>query len=105
MNLWLVAIIAGILTFLTRLSFISLLADWKMPPLVQRALHFVPPAVLSAIVFPDLLMREGAVALSADNHRLLAGLVAIAVAWRFGKIMPTLAVGMIALWLLQYLDL
>ena len=102
MNLWLVVIAAGVLTFLIRLSFISLPAGWEMPPFAQRALSFVPPAVLSAIVFPELLLRDGQLAIHTDNHRLIAGVIAILVAWRFKKIMPTIVVGMAALWLLQY---
>jgi branched-subunit amino acid transport protein len=102
MNLWLVVIAAGVLTFLIRLSFISLLANWEMPALAQRALSFVPPAVMTAIVFPELLIRDGHLAVNLDNHRLIAGVIAILIAWRFKKIMPTIGVGMAALWLLQF---
>lgn len=102
MNLWLVVIVAGVLTFLIRLSFISLLANREMPPLAQRALSFVPPAVMTAIVFPELLIRDAHLAVNMDNHRLMAGVIAILVAWRFKKIMPTIVAGMAALWLLQY---
>jgi len=96
-------IVAGVLTFLIRLSFISLLASWEMPPLAQRALSFVPPAVMTAIVFPELLVRDAHLAVSMDNLRLIAGVIAILVAWRFKKILPTIVVGMAALWLLQWL--
>ena len=102
MNLWLVVIVAGVLTFLIRLSFISLLANWEMPPLAQRALSFVPPAVMTAIVFPELLIRDGHLAANLDNHRLIAGVIAILIAWRFKRIMPTIVTGMAALWLLQF---
>ncbi|HEV8644410.1 MAG TPA: AzlD domain-containing protein [Burkholderiales bacterium] len=102
MNLWPVVIVAGVLTFLIRLSFISMLANWEMPPLFQRALGFVPPAVLTAIVFPELLIRDGHFAVNMENHRLTAGVIAILVAWRFKKIMPTIVAGMAVLWLLQY---
>ncbi len=103
MNLWLVVIVAGLLTFLSRLSVISLLASWEMPPLAQRALSLVPPAVMTAIVFPELLVRDAHLAVSIDNLRLIAGVIAILVAWRFKKIMPTIVAGMAALWLLQWL--
>jgi len=102
MSLWLVVIVAGIVTFLIRLSFISLLANREMPAQAQRALSFVPPAVMSAIVFPELLVRDGHLAMSLENHRLIAGVVAILIAWRFKKIMPTIVAGMAALWLLQF---
>ena len=102
MNLWLVVIVAGVLTFLIRLSFISLPANWEMPHWAQRALSFVPPAVMTAIVFPELLVRDGHLAANLDNHRLIAGAIAILVAWRFKKIMPTIVAGMAVLWLLQW---
>jgi len=102
MNLWLVVIVAGVLTFLIRLSFISLPANWEMPHWAQRALSFVPPAVMTAIVFPELLIRDGYLAVNLDNHRLIAGAIAIMVAWQFKRIMPTIVAGMAALWLLQH---
>jgi branched-subunit amino acid transport protein len=104
MSLWLIMLAAGLLTFLTRLSFISLFSDREMPPPLQRALGFVPPAVLTAIIFPELLLSDGELAISADNTRLLAGMVAILVAWITRRIMPTIVVGMGVLWLLQYLS-
>ena len=103
LSLWIIVIIAGMLTFLIRLSFIALLADWNMPPLMRSALRFVPPAVLCAMIFPEIMLRHNELALGSDNYRLLAAIAAVAVAWRFGKIMPTIAVGMALLWSLQLL--
>ncbi|MCA9919570.1 MAG: AzlD domain-containing protein, partial [Anaerolineales bacterium] len=57
-------------------------------------------AVLSAIILPELFMPGGALDLSLDNARLLAGLAAILVAWRTKNILWTLAVGMVLLWIL-----
>jgi branched-subunit amino acid transport protein len=101
--IWLTLLLAGVLTFLIRLSFIALLGRYEPPPLLRRALRFVPPAVLSAIIFPELLIADGQIALGWDNYRLLAGIVAILVAWRTRSALLTIAVGMAALWLLQLL--
>jgi branched-subunit amino acid transport protein len=57
--------------------------------------------VLSAIVFPELLMHSGSLDVSLGNTRLLAGLIAIAVAWFTRNILLTILAGMIALLLLQ----
>jgi len=51
-----------------------------------------------------LLLPEGVPALSLANERLLAGLVAIAVAWRFRLTYLTLAAGMLALHLFSRLS-
>ena len=52
---------------------------------------------------PELLVRGGHLAVNMVNHRLTEGVIAILVAWRFKKIMPTIVAGMAALWLLQWL--
>lgn len=101
---WLPALaLAGLVTFATRLSFIALLGKIEVPPLLTRALRFVPAAVLSAIIVPELVVRDGAPDLSAGNPRLLAGLLAAAVAWRTRSVVVTIAAGMAALWALQAL--
>ena len=101
MNIWLVMLIAGALTFLTRLSFIWMFGRMAVPPLVKRALDLVPPAVLSVIIFQELLIRDGKLAIGLDNTRLLAGIVAVVVAWRTRSALLTIAVGMTALYILN----
>jgi branched-subunit amino acid transport protein len=99
---WMPALaIAGLLTFAIRVSFIALLGRVETPPLLSRALRFVPPAVLSAIVLPELLVRQGRVDFSLQNLRMLAGLVALLVAWRTRSVLFTIAAGMATLWALQ----
>ncbi len=93
--------LAGLATFAIRLSFIALLGRVRTPPLLVRALRFVPPAVLSAIIASELFVRGGALDLSPGNERLLAALVATLVAWRSRSVLLTIAAGMAALWTLQ----
>jgi branched-subunit amino acid transport protein len=103
MNLWLIVIGMGIVTFGIRLVPIVLLGRIEIPLVVQRALRFVPPAVLTAIVVPELLYRDSQLDVSLTNARLLAGLIAIGVAWRTKNALITIAVGMIALWVISAL--
>jgi branched-subunit amino acid transport protein len=101
MNIWLIILIAGLVTFATRLSFIFLL-DWiKVPDWFRRGLRFVPVAVLSAIILPALTSPNGTLALSWRNPQLLAGAVAILVAWRTRNVILTIVVGMAALVIFQ----
>lgn len=103
MNLWLIVLAMGLVTFGTRLVPIVLLGRIEIPVVVQRALRFVPSAVLTAIIVPELLYHNNQVDVSLTNVRLLAGLIAIAVAWRTKNALITIGVGMIALWVLQTL--
>lgn len=102
-NIWLVMLLGGALTFGMRFSFIYLFGRFDIPETLQRALRFVPPAVLSAIVFPDLLMPSGRLDLSLGNYRLLAGFVAVLVAWWTKNTLLTILAGMTALLLLQFM--
>lgn len=97
MKIWLIILLAGLLTYLTRLSFIWLLHRVSVPPLAQRALRLVPPAVLSVIIAQELLIRDGALALTISNPRILAGLLAVLVAWRTRNTLLTILAGMAAL--------
>jgi branched-subunit amino acid transport protein len=101
MTAWLIVVGMGVITYLIRLSLIALLGRMDVPPIIQRALRFVPPAVLSAIIFPELLSPGGTLDVSWSNVRLLAGILAAIVAWRTKNVLLTIAVGMAALWILK----
>ncbi|MBI3739644.1 MAG: AzlD domain-containing protein [Chloroflexi bacterium] len=103
MNIWLVMLLGGLVTFGMRLSFIYLLGRFEVPETMRRALRFVPPAVLSAIVFPEVLMPSNKLDFGLDNHRFLAGVIAVLVAWRTKNTLLTILAGMAALLFLQLL--
>lgn len=103
MSLWIAMIATGLATFLIRLSFIAMLGRLRMPELATRALRYVPPAVLTAIIFPEILRYGGDWNLSLDNVRLLAGMIAALVAFRTKNVVWTILVGMLSLYTLQFL--
>ena len=100
MTAWLAILIVGLGTYATRLSFILLFGRREIPGAVRRALRFVPPAVLTAIIFPELLLPGGTLDLSLGNERLLAGIAAALIAWRTKNVLLTIVAGMAMLLLL-----
>ena len=105
MNIWLVMLLGGLITFCMRFSLIYWLAEgrFEIPETIRKALHYVPPAVLSAIIFPELFLRNGTLDLSRENTSLLAGLFAILVAWFSKNTLITIIAGTLALFLLKLL--
>lgn len=101
MNIWLVMFIGGSITFGMRFSLIYLFGRFEIPQTMRKALHYVPPAVLSAIIFPELLYPSGNFDLSFGNIRLFAGIIAMFVAWYTRNTLLTILAGMAALVLLQ----
>ena len=101
MSLWLAIVLAGLATFAIRFSFIGAAGRFAIPAWFSRMLRFVPVAALTALVWPDLLIAQGS--LTIGEPRLIAGLIAAAIAWNTRNILATLGGGMLALWLLQWL--
>ena len=93
----------GLITFTIHMALFLLPAGAQLPEWLLRALRYVPAAVLSAIIAPELLMPGGVFDLSLGNERLLAGVVAILVAWRTRNVIWTVGVGLVVLWVLQAL--
>ncbi len=103
MGLWLTLFAMGLVTVLIRLSMIALLGRFTLPEILQRALRYVPPAVLAAIILPEMLQPGGTLDVSLGNERLLAGFLAVLVAWRTKNTIFTIVTGMTGLWLLTAL--
>ncbi len=98
---WLIILGMVAVTYSARLSVIALLGDRALPDVIARARRDVPPAALAAIIFPALLLPDGALDVSPGNVRLLAGLAAAVVAWRTRRALLAIGVGMVILWILQ----
>ncbi|MFZ1828095.1 MAG: AzlD domain-containing protein [Candidatus Competibacteraceae bacterium] len=99
MNVWLLIVLCGVVTFAIRLSFIAAEGTFTFPPGFRRLLTFVPVATLTALVIPDLLMPQGTLWLAWDNARLIAGLAAIAIAAITRSVLWTLVGGFVVLWI------
>ena len=97
-GVWTVIILVGVGTFLIRLSFFVLFEYLEtVPEGLERALRFVPAAVLAALVAPAVVVVDGSPAVSLANGRLLAAGLAVVVAWRTESVLATIAVGMATL--------
>ena len=103
MTLWATILGMGLVTLGLRAAFVLLPGRLQLPRFVRRALPFIPAAVLTAIWAPELALQKGVLELSLHNERLAGGLVAIAVAWRWRLTFATIASGLLALHLFDWL--
>ena len=101
MAVWLMVLGMVAVTYGVRLSVMAFLGSAKLPESVSRALRYVPPAALAAIIFPALFMPDGGLEVSTGNTRLLAGLTAALIAWRSKSALLAIAAGMALLWALN----
>ncbi len=102
-RVWMLIVGLAAIAFLSRAIFVVPGSRMSLPPTIERVLRYAPAAALVAIIVPDLFRLEGVVTLSVDNPRVVAGVVAIAVAARTRNILLTIASGMAALWLASWI--
>ncbi|MOA25820.1 Branched-chain amino acid transport protein (AzlD) [compost metagenome] len=102
-SLWGLFLAVGVGTFVLRLSFIELYGRLSIPPVLQRALVYVPASVLAALVLPAVTLSHEGGEFSLYNPRFYAAAVAALVAWTSRSTILTLVAGMGAVWGLQYL--
>lgn len=83
---------------------VYLFADrFRFPPLIERALTFVPVAVLTAIVVPTVLYpNDGSLRLDWHNPALLAAVAAAVISRVTGNLLATIALGMAVFLTLRY---
>jgi len=90
-------LIAGmaVVTFGIRYSMFAVAGKVEFPAGLVNALKYVPPAVLTAIVVPAVLMPGGEeINLSYTNAYLVGALVAGVVGWTSKNLLLTIVVGM-----------
>ena len=100
-EIWLIIALLGAGTFLIRFSFLGMIGNRPMPPLVLKLLRFTPVAVLPGMVAP-LVLWPAATNGVPDPARLIAAVVTVAVGvwtrsaiWAIGAGIGTLY---LALW-------
>lgn len=83
---------------------VFLLADrFRFPPLIERALAFVPAAVLTAIIVPAVIFPHGGNAeIDWHNPYLLAALLTVLISYFGRNLLATITLGMVAFLLLRW---
>lgn len=99
-DMWLAIVLAGAGTYAQRASFLAFAHRLtEVPDTAARVLRQIPAAVLAALVVPALMRPEGTIDLW--QPRLLAGVLAAVVSWKTRSVGATLAVGMLAVVVLE----
>lgn len=101
-EVWLIIGLMAVGTFAIRFSFLGIIGDRKMPPIVLRMLRYTPVAVLPGMVAP-LVFWPAATGGEPDLVRILAAVAAVACAYLTKKVLWGMGAGVITfyagLWL------
>ncbi|MDV3353146.1 AzlD domain-containing protein [Leptothoe sp. LEGE 181152] len=83
-----------LVTFLIRYPLLAMSGHITLPPRLLQALTYVPPAVLTAIIVPSVLIEGGNLWLGVGNPRLMGALAALGVGLWKKNLLLTILVGM-----------
>ncbi|MBF0302324.1 MAG: AzlD domain-containing protein [Desulfamplus sp.] len=83
-------------TFGIRYIMLPISGRFNFSPMFERALKYVPPAVLSAIIVPSVLMPDGdTLNLNLDNPYIIGAVAACIVGWFYKNLLLTIVVSML----------
>lgn len=74
----------------------------KLPPRLRQAMVYVPVAVLTAIVIPEVFLHQGQLNTNLTNPQLWGMLATGVVMWRSKRLLLAIGAGMVVYYLLRY---
>ena len=99
---WLSIIIAGILTYFTRMTMIALVSRDLLGDRIKAVLAYVPSAVFPAIIFPAIFINDYGNFIEMNDPKIFAAIVAIVVGYFSRNVIATILSGLISYWIILF---
>ena len=100
---WLSVIVAGILTYLTRMTMVALVNRQILNNKIKQVLGYVPSAVFPAIIFPAIFFNDYGNLIELTDPKIYGAIVAIVVGYLSRNIIATIFSGLISYWIIIFL--
>ena len=95
---WFSIIIAGILTYFTRMTMIALVDRDLLGDKIKAVLEYVPSAVFPAIIFPAIFINDYGLFVEINDPKIFAAVVAVIAGYFSKNIIVTISSGLISYW-------
>ena len=99
---WLSIVVAGILTYLTRMTMIVLVDRNMLGDKIKAVLEYVPSAVFPAIIFPAIFINDYGAFVEINDPKIFGAIVAVVVGYFSRNIIATILSGLISYWFLIF---
>ena len=99
---WLSIIVAGILTYFTRMTMITLVNKDMLGDKIKAILEYVPSAVFPAIIFPAIFINDYGLFVEINDPKIFAAIVAVIVGYLSKNIIATISSGLVSYWFLIF---
>ena len=102
---WFSIIIAGILTYFTRMTMIALVRGDLLGEKIKAVLAYVPSAVFPAIIFPAIFINDYGAYIEMNDPKIFGALVAIIVGYFSRNVIATIFSGLLSYWIIIFVFL
>ena len=100
---WTSIIIAGILTYLTRTTMVTLINRQVLNNRIKQVLGYVPSAVFPAIIFPAIIFNDTGNLIELTDPKIYGAIIAIIVGYLSRNIIATIFSGLLSYWFIIFL--
>ncbi len=100
---WLSILIAGIVTYLSRMTMVTLIKREMLNNKIKEVLVYVPSAVFPAIIFPGVFFNDYGNLVELSDPKIFGALIAIVVGFYSKNIIFTILSGLISYWVIIFL--
>ncbi len=100
---WLTIIIAGIITYITRMTMIALVDRDLLGERVKEVLAYVPSAVFPAIIFPGIFINDYGAFIEMNDPKIFGAIVAILIGYFSRNVIATILSGLSSYWVIIFL--
>ena len=95
-------IFAGVLTYFTRMTMVTLINRDMLGDKIKAILEYVPSAVFPAIIFPAIFINDLGTFIEINDPKIFGALVAIMIGYFSKNIIATILAGLISYWFLIF---
>ena len=99
---WSSIIIAGVLTYFTRMTMIALINRDMLGDRIKAVLVYVPSAVFPAIIFPGIFINDYGAFIEINDPKIFGALIAILVGYFSRNVIATILSGLFSYWILIF---
>ena len=100
---WVSIIIAGIITYFTRMTMIALVSRDMLGEKTKAVLAYVPSAVFPAIIFPAIFINDYGSFIEMNDPKISGAITAVFVGYFTRNIIATILSGLTSYWFLIFI--
>ena len=100
---WFTIIIAGIITYIMRMTMVALVDRDLLGERVKAVLAYVPSAVFPAIIFPGIFINDYGAFIEMNDPKIFGAIVAILVGYFSRNVIATILSGLSSYWVIIFL--